>query len=285
MEQKRALGSPEEASVETHRSVAARSPNLLREACDQCSQALAAAAHDLKTPLAVLSGYIDILASRHIGPLTPRQEGVLKEMAESVERLKRFTNEFLNYYAVQAKVELQAEESDLNQCVADVVKMWVPQFAKKSIAFYWSPGDGLPRFTFDYHKVQHILSNLLDNAQKFTPEGGSVWVQTEDYFWERRTTQANFSGGERRGARPAQSNCALISVSDTGVGILVENYQQIFEEFIQIGANRVKGGGMGLGLAITKRLVELHRGKVWVESEVGKGSKFSVVLPFGSVRR
>ena len=251
----------------------------LEAQCRHCSQAAAAAAHDMKTPLAILSGYVDLLASAKLGPLTPRQDATLKEMAENLARLRRFSDEFLTYYAVRAGIELRLEESDLNQCVADICKLWAQQFARKGIAFYWLPGEQVSPVAFDYHKLQHILSNLFDNALKFTSEGGSVWVQTEDYFWERRSGHQRYEGKERRRSRPETPNCARINVTDTGPGIAPDNIQEIFEEFRQIYVERSKQHGMGLGLAIAKRLVEMHHGKIWVESELGHGSKFSVVLP------
>lgn len=248
------------------------------EACQRC-RAIATAAHDLKTPLAVLRGYIDLLTSRKLGPLNPRQESVLQEMTDSAERLRRFTDEFLTYYGMQAGIKLRLEEHDLDECVVDVVTMWTPQFTKKAVPLYWLPASNLPKFSFDYDKVQHIVSNLLDNACKFTPQGGSVWVRTGSYFWERRNTQQRYSGRDRRGNRAANTNCARIDVADTGPGIAPENLQEIFKEFRQLAGTEAQRRGMGLGLAIAKRLTEMHRGKIWVESTPGKGSQFSVVLP------
>jgi signal transduction histidine kinase len=283
MDEKRPTSSAESSlsSASPAGTPAASLAPHLEEKCRHCRQATAAAAHDLRTPLAILSGYVDLLATTKLGLLNPRQDAVLKEMSESIACMRRFTDEFLTYYSVQAGVELQLEESDLNQCIADVCRMWAPQFAKKAVAFYWLPGEGLPAVAFDYHKIQHIVSNLLDNALKFTPEGGNVWVHTEDYFWERRLRQETCYGNERRRSRPPRLNCARINVSDTGPGIAPDNLQEIFEEFRQIYADEGKPRGMGLGLAIAKRLAEMHRGKIWVESEVGHGSKFSVVLPMG----
>jgi signal transduction histidine kinase len=249
------------------------------QACQRC-QAIATAAHDLKTPLAVLHGYLDLLASHKLGPLNPKQESVLREMTASAERLRRFTDEFLTYYGVQAGIKLRLEEHDLNECVADTVTMWTPQFTKKNLPLYWLPDKNLPKFSFDYHKVQHIVSNLLDNACKFTPQRGSVWVRTGSYFWERRNTQQCYSGLDRRGKRTPKANCARIDVSDTGPGIAPENLQEIFEEFRQVAGTQGKRHGMGLGLAIAKRLTEIHKGKIWVESTLGKGSQFSIVLPY-----
>ncbi len=137
----------------------------------------------------------------------------------------------------------------------------------------------MPKLEFDYHKVQHLISNLLENALKFTPAGGSVWVQTEPYFWERRGTQDASGRAERRKKLETAPNCARVNVSDTGPGIAPENFQEIFEGFRQLGTNAKRGGGMGLGLMIAKKFAEMHAGKIWVESELGQGTRFSFVLP------
>jgi signal transduction histidine kinase len=254
----------------------------LEEECRRCNQAAVTAAHDMKTPLAILSGYVDLLASARLGPVTSRQEAALKEMGEYLSRLQRFTDEFLTYYTVRAGPELQLDLLDLNQCLADIFKTWAPEFTKQGIALYWLPGGQLPAISFDYHKVQHVISNLLDNALKFTPPGGSVWLQTEDYFWERRAAQQRYAAKERRNSHTGQPNCARINVSDTGPGIASDYIHEIFEEFRQIPIDGKKPPGTGLGLTIAKRLTEMHGGKIWVESALGQGTKFSVVLPYRS---
>jgi signal transduction histidine kinase len=253
----------------------------LAQECNHCNQAAVAAAHDLKTPLAILGGYVDLLASAELGPLNQRQAAVLKEMTDNLGRLRCFTEEFLTYYSLSAGTESKLDGLDLNQCIADLCTMWAPQFGRKAVAFYWFPTEGLPLVACDYYKIHHVVSNLLDNALKFTPEGGSVWVQTEGYFWERREKRAACDGEEPRRIRPRTANSARINVSDTGPGIPVDNIQEIFEEFRQVEVNGDKPHGNGLGLTIAKRLVEMHQGKIWVESELGRGSKFSVVLLFG----
>ena len=248
--------------------------------CRLCSQSLVTVAHDLKAPLAVLRGYIDLLASTKLGPLAPGQERALKEMTESTEILRRLTDKFLIYSGVRAGIGLKLEEQDFNLCIADLVEMWAPRFAKKTLAFYWLPAETLPMFAFDYYKTQHIISNLLDNACKVTPSGGSVWIQTSQYFWDRRASSVSYHGSDRRGSRSSKPNCARIDVCDTGPGIPPENFQEIFEEFRQLEENNAHPGSMGLGLAIAKRLAEMHQGKIWVESELGNGSRFSFVLPY-----
>jgi signal transduction histidine kinase len=116
---------------------------------------------------------------------------------------------------------------------------------------------------------------LLDNALKHTPAGGTVTLLAEPHFWERRVSEAPASAERRRGGA-GRANSILISLTDTGAGIAAEFHQEIFEEFVRVDPS---SSGMGLGLAITKRLIQAHRGKVWVDSEIGRGSAFSFLLP------
>jgi signal transduction histidine kinase len=133
----------------------------------------------------------------------------------------------------------------------------------------------LPLFKFDYQKVQQCMFNLLDNALKHTPANGSVTLVAQPHFWERRVSDAPPSE-ERRRNNGQRRNSVLVSVKDTGNGIAPEFHQEIFEEFVRVDPS---SSGMGLGLAITKRLIQAHRGKIWVNSEVGRGSTFSFLLP------
>lgn len=251
------------------------------DTCRRCSEALATAAHDLKAPLALLRGYIELLASPKLGPLQPNQEAVLKEMKGSADLLGRFADEFLTYYRVQAGLELSLAPSDLNACVGELISLWSTRFRRKEVALEWVPGEVPERFAFDSDKLQHVLANLLDNACKFTPAGGKVTVETSSYLWERRARgQGAYAGADRRSSGSRGPNCARIDVCDTGPGIAPEDYQEVFHEFSQSREPEHIGEGMGLGLAIARRLTELHGGKIWVESLPGKGSRFSLVLPF-----
>lgn len=249
--------------------------------CRRCSEALATAAHDLKAPLALLRGYIELLASPKLGPLQPNQEAVLQEMKSSADLLGKFADEFLTYYKVQAGLELSLAPSDLNACVGEMLGLWTTRFRRKGIVLDWVPGELPALFAFDSHKVQHVLANLLDNACKFTPAGGKVTVETSSYLWERRARgQSAYAGEDRRSRGGRGPNCARIDVCDSGPGIAPEDYQEVFHEFSQSRDPDHKNEGMGLGLAIARRLTELHGGKIWVESLPGQGSRFSLVLPF-----
>lgn len=253
------------------------------ERCRRCQAGYAATAHDFKTPLTVLAGYVDLLLSGKLGPVTKKQRVVLEEMASSTTRLHRYTQNFLQYSSMRSvSPTVSREPSDLNACLAETCGLWAPQFERKGVAFYFLRNEELQPFPFDYYKVQHVVSNLLENALKFTPANGSVWLNLEPHFWERRIARPADSAvnvPERRRTNSAKPNCAKVIVSDTGPGIAPEFHRDIFNEFWQIPSVGAKPDGVGLGLAIARRLVELHGGKVWVESEVGSGSKFCFLLP------
>src|SRR5436190_1336269 len=200
----------------------------LQEVNRQKTVFLASAAHELKTPLAVIKGYYDLLLAGSLGRLTDKQRDILEESKDSCERLVRLVSMFLNYSALESgKLVLQA------------------------------------------------AANLLDNALKHTPNGGTVTLRAAPHFWERRVA-ALAPVEERRRFRLPRPNSVEVSVMDSGPGIAAEHHQEIFEDFVRVDRNT---SGMGLGLAIAKRLIQAHRGKIWVESESRTGSRFTFLLP------
>ena len=248
----------------------------LQEANRQKTVLLASAAHELKTPLAVMKGYNDLMLSGSLGKLSDRQREILQESKESCDRLVRLVSMFLNYSALESgKLVLQLCVNDLRDCINDLAGRWQDAFQRASVRLDVRIHPDLPQFKFDYQKVQQCIFNLLDNALKHTPANGSVTLIAQPHFWERRVSEAPPSE-ERRRRNGQPSNSVLVSVTDTGEGIAPEFHQEIFEEFVRVDPS---SSGMGLGLAITKRLIQAHRGKVWVNSEVGRGSTFSFLLP------
>jgi len=248
----------------------------LQEVNRQKTVFLASAAHELKTPLAVMKGYYDLLLSGSLGRLSERQQEILHESKESCDRLVRLVSMFLNYSALESgKLVLQLRENNLRDCITDLTCRWQEAFQRASVTLEIKVHPELPLFRFDYQKVQQCMANLLDNALKHTPAGGRVTLLAEPHFWERRVSETAPSE-ERRRTWGGKNNSVLIAVSDTGGGIAAEFHQEIFEEFVRVDPS---SSGMGLGLAITKRLIQAHRGKVWVDSEVGRGSSFSFLLP------
>ena len=243
------------------------------------TNALAAAAHDLKTPLAILNGYVEVLQSEKLGPLNERQRQVLRDMHSSGQRLQHFIQDFLSFSTLETgEMKMRFEKADLNACLSEVCRLWSNTFQEKGLALYFLPNEKLGEFPFDSAKVQRVVSNLLDNASKYTPAGGTVWLHAEPHMWERRAATESGVSQERRRQSNIHPNSVKISVSDTGPGIPAEYHMEVFDDFFRLSQNESQSG-MGLGLAIARRLVSGMGGKIWLESTPGAGCKFSFVIP------
>jgi signal transduction histidine kinase len=252
----------------------------LQEVNRQKTVFLASAAHELKTPLAVIKGYYDLLLAGSLGRLTDKQKDILEESKDSCERLVRLVSMFLNYSALESgKLVLQLRENDLRDCLEELAKRWSEAFQRKGVRLDTNFDPSIPTFKFDYQKVQQAAANLLDNSLKHTPGGGNVVLKAAPHFWERRVA-ALAPVEERRRFRLPRPNSVEVSVTDSGAGIAPEHHQEIFEDFVRVDRNT---SGMGLGLAIAKRLIQAHRGKIWVESESPSGSRFTFLLPMDQV--
>jgi len=251
----------------------------LRERLQRTTNALASAAHDLKTPLAILNGYIELLESEKLGALNERQREVLRDMSSSGHRLQQFIQDFLSYSVLETgEMKMHFETGDLNACLSEVCRLWSRTFQERGLALYFLPNQKLTEFPFDAAKVQRVISNLLDNASKFTLSGGTVWLHAEPYMWDRRTVDQPGVLTERRRQASVIPNSVKISVADTGPGIPAEYHIEVFDDFFRLPSTE-RQSGMGLGLAIARRLMGSMGGKIWVESEPGAGSKFSFIVP------
>jgi len=223
------------------------------------SEFLASMSHELRTPLNAIIGFSDLLAEQTAGALSPKQQRFVSHIQQGARHLLALINDILDLSKVEAgRLELSRESVPVTAVLADVLTSIRPAAAAKSIAVHSSIGPDVTVFA-DRIRFKQILFNLLSNAVKFTPDGGKIWVEAV----------------ERRGR-------LTVSVSDTGLGIPIEEQEAIFDAFHQAGAT-TKGikEGTGLGLAITKRLVEEHGGRIWVESEPGKGARLSFTMPAG----
>ena len=274
------VGEPTVQSLRQEREITYR--NLLaaylrlQEVNRQKTVFLASAAHELKTPLAVIKGYYDLLLSGSLGKLNEKQCDILQESKDSCERLVRLVSMFLNYSTLESgKLVLYLRDNDLRDCLTELTTRWHEAFQRNHVRLESVIDENLPIFKFDYQKVQQTVANLLDNALKHTPSGGCVTLRADLHFWERRIAK-ELPSTDRRRERKHEPNCVRVAVSDTGAGIAAEHHQEIFEDFVRVDRS---SSGMGLGLAIAKRLVQAHRGKIWVDSELRRGCTFTFLLP------
>jgi signal transduction histidine kinase len=222
------------------------------------SEFLANMSHELRTPLNAIIGFSEVLGERLFGELNEKQAEYTEDILSSGRHLLSLINEILDLSKVEAgRMELELATFDLPLAI-DNARTFVRERAiKHGINLDVNVDERLGEFMGDERKIKQILLNLLSNAVKFTPEGGRIGINA---------TQTDGS--------------VEISVSDTGIGIAPENQARIFEEFRQVGSDYAhKVEGTGLGLTLAKKFVELHGGRIWVESEVGKGSKFTFTLP------
>jgi signal transduction histidine kinase len=255
----------------------------LRDRYRKTTNALASAAHDLKTPLSILNGYIELLQSQKLGPLNDRQREVMADMFSSGQRLQHFIQDFLTYTVLETgELRMQFVENDMNVCLSEVCRIWSNRFQERGLALYFLANEKLTPFPFDGPKVQRVISNLLENASKYTPQGGTVWLHAEPHMWERRSVSKSASNGDRRRQSNNAPNAVKVSVSDTGPGIRPEFQLEIFDDFFRLPGNEATDG-MGLGLAIARRLLMGMGGKIWVESELEAGSKFSFLIPLNPI--
>jgi|HubBroStandDraft_3_1064219.scaffolds.fasta_scaffold55279_2 signal transduction histidine kinase len=257
----------------------ARDFEQLRDRFSKTTTALASAAHDLKTPLAIMNGYVDLLRSQKLGPLNERQQEVLSDMFSSGQRLQQFIHDFLTFTVLETgELRMQFIEGDLNACLSEVCRLWSARFQERGLALYFLANDKLTTFAFDAPKIQRVISNLLENASKYTPQGGTVWLHAEPHMWERRGISKPGLDGDRRRQATNVPNAVKVSVADTGPGIRPEFHLEIFDDFFRLPGSE-SAEGMGLGLAIARRLLQGMGGKIWVESESGAGSKFCFLIP------
>jgi two-component system sensor histidine kinase ChiS len=225
------------------------------------SQFLANVSHELRTPLTAIVTYGEVLRDGLLGAVNERQREALNSVISSSRQLLGMIEEILTYARTNARaIELEPTELDLHAVVHDVHQMSASLIRKKRLHFETKVADGLPLARADRDKVLHVLGNLIGNAIDFTPADGLIRVEARRY---RRD--------------PAWLE---IVVSDTGVGIAPEHHEMIFREFAQVDSSRARRHhGTGLGLAIARNIMGLHGGEIWVESELGDGSRFHFTLP------
>ena len=220
------------------------------------SEFLATMSHELRTPLNAIIGFSQVLKQQMYGPLNERQADYVEDVLSSGQHLLNLINDILDLAKVEAgRMELQPSTFELPELLENAASMVRERATRQGTDLTLAVDGSVGAMEGDERKVKQILFNLLSNAVKFTPSGGKVNLA----------------------ARVADEQ-VVISVHDTGIGISAEDQEKIFEEFYQVGASRTQEG-TGLGLALTRRLVELHHGHLTVESEPGVGSTFTATMP------
>jgi signal transduction histidine kinase len=226
-------------------------------------------------------GYTDLLRNGQLGPVNERQKEVLEEILQSGQRLQKLIQDLLLLSELRAsanspKMQPETEPAEINEDLKQIFEYWTGRARQKGLQYRLKPVEGNPRVRVDSLRLQHIISNLIENALKYTPAKGRVTVSATQCFWDRRKAQSEFLFNLERRENRKINNAIRIDVSDTGPGIPHEYCEAIFGDFVQLrGASST---GTGLGLAIARRLVESYGGLIWVESEPEAGSTFSVLL-------
>jgi signal transduction histidine kinase len=221
------------------------------------SEFLANMSHELRTPLNAILGFSQVLRERMFGEINERQAEYLDDILSSGNHLLSLINDVLDLSKVEAgQIELEVAPFSLREALERGVAMMRERAAKNGVQLRLIPDTPVEIVNGDERRVRQVIFNLLSNAVKFTPQGGRVEVSS-----------ARLDGEVR------------VSVADTGPGIAAEDQARIFEEFQQTDAGARQAEGTGLGLALSKRLIELHGGRIWVDSDPGNGSTFVFSLP------
>jgi len=235
----------------------------LETASKHKSEFLANMSHELRTPMNAIIGFSQVLREGMVGDVNAKQREYLDDILSSGNHLLSLINDVLDLSKVEAgQVELQIAPFSLQDALERGVSMVREQATTEGVEVTLQKNGGLDVVSGDERRIRQVIFNLLSNAVKFTPEGGQVDVS------------AARVNGEMR-----------VSVADSGPGIAGEDLDRIFEEFQQTEAGAQQREGTGLGLALSKRFVEMHGGRIWCESELGKGSTFEFTLPMSEVER
>ena len=256
------LGLKSLAAQLSERSAEVEQKNAELEQISQMkSRFLASMSHELRTPLNAIIGFSEVLDARMFGELNEKQSEYVKDIHESGHHLLALVNDILDLSKIEAgRMELELSRFNLPQVLESAVLMVQERAARHGLTVDLDIDEGLGNVYGDERRIKQVLLNLLSNAVKFTPDGGRIEVT----------------------AKPV-NDTLQIAVRDTGVGIAKEVQTAIFEEFRQVQLDQVrKQEGTGLGLALAKKFVELHRGTLGVESAPGQGSTFTVTLPLAA---
>ncbi len=219
--------------------------------------------HELKTPLTTIHGYAETLLNDSSTKSKKRKEFIVKILKHSA-RLSRLVSDLLELARLESgDVELKRSQCHLNSFYEPIMDIFEPVFDESEVILKWEIPESLPQVNVDHQLFMQVFVNLIDNAVKYTPDGGEIEVSAE-------------LGGTNSEA----VNEVIVHVKDTGIGIPLESQSRVFERFYRVDKGRArKMGGTGLGLAIAKHILLCHDGRIWLESELGQGTVFHFALP------
>jgi signal transduction histidine kinase len=221
------------------------------------SEFLANMSHELRTPLNAIIGFSEVLTERMFGELNEKQDEYLHDIYASGQHLLSLINDILDLSKIEAgRMELEPVDFDLPGAIDNALTLVRERAGRRGITLGRAIDERVSAIRADERKVKQVLLNLLSNALKFTPEGGRIDVRAA-----------------------VNDGMVEVSVADTGVGIAPEDQEAVFEEFRQVGTADKKVEGTGLGLALSRKFIELHGGRIWVKSQVGTGSTFTFTIP------
>ncbi len=242
----------------------------LRDRDSLKTQFLSNIAHDLRTPLTAIITHAEILRDGLLGEMDYRQRDSVGTIITGGRQLLDMIAEILLYAKGSSEpLTIDSRPFELQEIVESVNALNQSLVARKQLVLECSVPPNIPAVDGDRDKIMHVLMNLLGNAFEFTPAGGRVWLNA----------RMHDENGE-----PVEF--VLVEVGDTGRGIAPDHHELIFREFAQVDASASRGHhGTGLGLTIARRYVELHGGRIWVESELGHGSRFFFTLPISKARQ
>jgi signal transduction histidine kinase len=248
--------SPQRVAIRVRGAIERR--RLLRELHELRASFTSMLVHDLRAPLTVIKGYLELLQRPTLDPITDRQRRYLASMGLSADRMLKLIGEILDLSKLEAgKLALERRPMDLAALARDVADSFRPLATEKSITLAVVSPAGMPRVSADHGRMEQVLINLLHNALKFTPPGGAIRIEVQQLDDE-----------------------VEVAVVDSGPGIPAEQMYVLFEKFGQAStAKSVGGPSTGLGLVVCRHLVEAHGGRIWAQSEEGQGARFVFRVP------
>ncbi len=289
LENQRLLAEVTDANQRLEEKVAHRTAELeetnrrLADALRVKSEFLANMSHELRTPLNSILGFAELLGDQAFGSLSAKQGRFVVNIRNGGRHLLALVTDLLDLSAIEAgRISLHPEPLDLHEILESVLHDIRPQAEDKKLALNLDMAEPSRRLDADPVRIKQILYNLLSNAVKFTPDGGRITVTARAVLAGEQGSRGAEESSPLPLSPPAPQQFLELAVADTGVGIKAEDLPKLFQPLTQLESPHTKRHqGTGLGLALTKRLVEMHGGRIWAQSEgEGKGSAFTMVLPF-----